>query len=49
MIAYDQYANDLASIRKSILSAGEALPGNETFVDIDMKMGETRMLRIEPM
>ncbi|MBR4443112.1 MAG: beta-galactosidase [Clostridia bacterium] len=28
---------------------GEALPGNETFVDVEMKLGETRMLCIEPM
>ena len=25
---------------------GEILPGNETFVDVEMKLGETRMLRI---
>ena len=28
---------------------GETMPGNETYVDIDMKFGETSILRIEPM
>ena len=31
------------------LFTGETLPGNETYVDIAMKFGETRILRIEPM
>ena len=30
------------------LFTGETLPGNETFVDINMQFGETRILRIEP-
>ena len=31
------------------LFTGETLPGNETYADIAMKFGETRILRIEPM
>ena len=31
------------------LFTGETLPGNETYVDVRMKFGETRILRIEPM